>query len=391
MIAKMDESVGRVVTALEESGMLHNSIIVFMSDNGAPTIGTYPNWGSNYPFRGVKETLWEGGVRSPTFVWSPLLKNTPRVSNELYHISDWLPTLYAAAGESWKYVRLVALDFQGQIANPDYPTASGRSLAPPHSFLPKNFRQFIFFVLFAGGHQSSLPKLDGFNQWNSIAEELPSERSEVLLNIDEVQQAAAIRMNSPRHHWKLVVGTVQNGTYDRYFGQGTNQFPEVNPPYDVSAVVGSRAYRVLERLAQKHLTKYPTPSFDVLKLRNEATVRCNYKRSNQRQCNPAEGQNEICLYDVKSDPCEMNNLTPFYHNVARYLFKALVKYRQTLVPQLNRRTEPDLANPIYFNGTWSPWRDSSGEPFVSLNRSNFGFDFGPHVQLTDLENFGTVL
>lgn len=100
MVVKMDESVGRVVSALEEANMLHNSIIVFLSDNGAPTIGRYPNWGSNFPLRGIKETLWEGGVRGAGFIWSPLLNQVPRVSNQLMHITDWLPTLYSAAGGS---------------------------------------------------------------------------------------------------------------------------------------------------------------------------------------------------------------------------------------------------------------------------------------------------
>ena len=36
MMSKLDESVGRVVSALNGRGMLKNSIIVFMSDNGAP-------------------------------------------------------------------------------------------------------------------------------------------------------------------------------------------------------------------------------------------------------------------------------------------------------------------------------------------------------------------
>lgn len=56
MVKKLDDSVGTVVAALQRRGMLENTIIVFTSDNGAPT-GTqdYPNWGSNYPFRGVSE------------------------------------------------------------------------------------------------------------------------------------------------------------------------------------------------------------------------------------------------------------------------------------------------------------------------------------------------
>lgn len=66
MVSKLDESVGRVVQALKEKDMLENTIIVFMSDNGSPTfddsgrelpshvdVGISPNWGSNFPFRGV--------------------------------------------------------------------------------------------------------------------------------------------------------------------------------------------------------------------------------------------------------------------------------------------------------------------------------------------------
>ena len=53
MVSKLDESVGRVVQALQTRHMLEKSIIVFLSDNGAPTKGRYPNWGSNWPLKGV--------------------------------------------------------------------------------------------------------------------------------------------------------------------------------------------------------------------------------------------------------------------------------------------------------------------------------------------------
>nr|CAD7603529.1 unnamed protein product [Timema genevievae] len=99
MVSKLDESVGRIMGALQRKGMLGDSIIVFISDNGAPTKGESPNWGSNYPLRGIKDTLWEGGVRVLGLVWSPLLQQTPRVSNQVMHVTDWLPTLYTAAGK----------------------------------------------------------------------------------------------------------------------------------------------------------------------------------------------------------------------------------------------------------------------------------------------------
>jgi arylsulfatase A-like enzyme len=54
MVSRLDDSVGQIVGALTETGMLRNSIIVFVSDNGAPSIGDTRNWGSNYPLRGVR-------------------------------------------------------------------------------------------------------------------------------------------------------------------------------------------------------------------------------------------------------------------------------------------------------------------------------------------------
>ena len=56
----------------------------------------------NHPFRGHKALVWEGGVRVPGFVHSPLLPEGVRgtESHSLYHVTDWLPTIVGAAGGS---------------------------------------------------------------------------------------------------------------------------------------------------------------------------------------------------------------------------------------------------------------------------------------------------
>ncbi|XP_077547832.1 arylsulfatase B-like [Haemaphysalis longicornis] len=98
----VDESIGRVVKALYDRGMLSNSLIVFTSDNGGHPSGIFSNGGSNWPLRGAKATLWEGAIRVPAVVWSPLLprnKDQGVVQPQLAHVVDWLPTLYSAAGE----------------------------------------------------------------------------------------------------------------------------------------------------------------------------------------------------------------------------------------------------------------------------------------------------
>lgn len=98
MLTKLDESVGKVVLSLKQKGLLENTIILFSSDNGGPAAGFNDNAASNYPLRGVKNTLWEGGVRGAALLWSPLIKQPSRVANQTFHIADWLPTLYSAAG-----------------------------------------------------------------------------------------------------------------------------------------------------------------------------------------------------------------------------------------------------------------------------------------------------
>lgn len=56
MISKVDDGVGQVVQALKDRDMLDNSIILFLADNGAPSLGTHANAGSNYPLRGVRSS-----------------------------------------------------------------------------------------------------------------------------------------------------------------------------------------------------------------------------------------------------------------------------------------------------------------------------------------------
>lgn len=53
MTFRLDESVGQIVSALSDKGILNNTIIVFLTDNGGATIGELQNWGSNWPHRGV--------------------------------------------------------------------------------------------------------------------------------------------------------------------------------------------------------------------------------------------------------------------------------------------------------------------------------------------------
>ncbi|OQV19560.1 Arylsulfatase J [Hypsibius exemplaris] len=104
LIQALDEQVRRITLALTYKGVINNTIIVFASDNGAATRtfgllnGADPNFGSTWPLRMFKQTLFEGGVRTPAFIWSSRFRRAGRFTNQLFHVTDWLPTLYQAAG-----------------------------------------------------------------------------------------------------------------------------------------------------------------------------------------------------------------------------------------------------------------------------------------------------
>lgn len=104
-VTHMDDGIGKIIAALEETGQRENTIILFISDNGGQKSwqstseyhGAYADkphdvLGNNFPLRGWKTDLYEGGIRVPAFVnWEGQLK--PGATNIPIHVADWLPTL----------------------------------------------------------------------------------------------------------------------------------------------------------------------------------------------------------------------------------------------------------------------------------------------------------
>jgi arylsulfatase len=92
-----DKSVGELLDKLDALGIADNTIIMYSTDNGAEEL-SWPDGGTT-PFRGEKDTNWEGGWRVPTLIRWPGVIKPGTVSNEVFSHQDMLPTLLAAAGE----------------------------------------------------------------------------------------------------------------------------------------------------------------------------------------------------------------------------------------------------------------------------------------------------
>jgi arylsulfatase len=92
-----DMHVGQLLKKLDDLKISDNTIVFYSTDNGVH-MNTWPDAGMT-PFRGEKNTNWEGGWRVPAMVRWPGKIKAGTVSNEIMHHMDWLPTFLAAAGK----------------------------------------------------------------------------------------------------------------------------------------------------------------------------------------------------------------------------------------------------------------------------------------------------
>ncbi len=93
MVESIDDSVGRITRALEETGVADRTMVIFTSDNGGFARAT-----SNAPLRANKGSNYEGGLRVPViFKWPGAIEGGS-VSDVLMSSMDYYPTILAAAG-----------------------------------------------------------------------------------------------------------------------------------------------------------------------------------------------------------------------------------------------------------------------------------------------------
>lgn len=187
MVTAMDDVIGNLTWFLKSRGMYDDTLFAFTADNG----GWIEFGGNNYPLRGSKFTIWEGGTRAVSFLHGAGLQNPGRRFDGLMHAVDWTPTLVAAAG--------------GSINDTD---------------------------------------MDGMNLWPALSSGGPSPRTEFIYNLDDMfiplEGHAGIRQGD----YKLLIGLP--GLYSGWY------LP--NRTYGEPEQARQRLHRALEVLADPRAT-----------------------------------------------------------------------------------------------------------------------------------------
>jgi arylsulfatase len=144
MIDRMDREIGRILGELEKMGVVENTLVMFLSDNGASaemmvrgdghkldsecgTGATFlslgPGWSTmaNTPFRKHKTWVHEGGISTPMIVrWPAVVKDRGALRATPGHVIDIVPTVLAAAEVT------APVEWNGAPV----PVAPGKSLLP---------------------------------------------------------------------------------------------------------------------------------------------------------------------------------------------------------------------------------------------------------------------
>jgi len=134
-----DMHVGKFLKLLDELGIANDTIVFYSTDNG-PHYNTWPDAAAT-PFRGEKNTNWEGGWRVPAMVRWPGKISAGWVTNGIVHHMDWLPTFLAAAGapnikEDLKKGGVAAIDRSYKVHLDGYnilPLLTGRTDMSPRN------------------------------------------------------------------------------------------------------------------------------------------------------------------------------------------------------------------------------------------------------------------
>ncbi|KAK3702080.1 hypothetical protein QZH41_014773, partial [Actinostola sp. cb2023] len=285
MIDGVDQGIGKLVDACKHSGLWNDTLFIFLSDNGG-----HPGsaGGYNWPLRGLKSNLWEGGVRVPGFVHGNMLEKRGVVRNDLIHVTDWYPTLIKLAGVKFILTTLVT----------DRPVVI-------------NYLQ-VFAKLASRGSTAD-DDIDGVDQWGVLSQGRPSNRTEVLLNIDYAPDS-----------------------------QG-EQFSPRGLSYYNGAAIRIGDMKLLHRFPNSSWYQLPEKGAEPPSLAQLRKDRLPFI--------------ELALYNITADPHERYDLSAKYPDVVQKMLARLKHHGSTAVKSRLQPEDPECLRVAAKLKRWEPWKD----------------------------------
>ncbi|XP_076467826.1 arylsulfatase B-like [Babylonia areolata] len=302
MVSCMDEAVGNITAALQRWGLWDNTVLVFSTDNGGQVL----RGGNNWPLRGWKGSLWEGGMKGVGFVRGTRFLKGGVVHKGFMHVSDWYPTLVEGV---------------------------------------------------AGGSLNGTKPLDGFNQWKSLKDGSASPRKEVLHNID-ILYALHGERKSEYPEWdtrvraslrvgdmKIITGYPGNGTWVP--PPGIDEEEEEEEEEREWRRIGEKDSSLLFR---SEVDKKTTPPLQPTRPRSALALQ---EGMDLGDVGALDAQN-LWLFNITADPEERHDLSQTHPELVHMLLKKLAGYNATAVPPRYPPPDPNC-DPAKHGGVWGPW------------------------------------
>jgi arylsulfatase A-like enzyme len=144
MVSAVDDGVGRVLETLDKLGLASNTMVIFLSDNGGPL---HHNGSRNGDLRGMKGTLFEGGIRVPFAIrWPGMIPAGITYTKPVISLDIAATIAGQVAGQSRPKHALDGTDL--------IPFLTGKSKGAPHDFLYwRHFDQKSYVVLTGDQHK----------------------------------------------------------------------------------------------------------------------------------------------------------------------------------------------------------------------------------------------
>lgn len=255
-----------------------------------------------------KDSPWEGAVRSAAAIWSTTLQSRQRVSNQMIHITDWLPTFAKLAGAAIK------------------------------------------------------TSIDGKNVWSALSLNKESPRKSVLCHHDIVTPY----MSYISGNYKYVSGTTFDGQYDDWLSSNSDAseenvvFGRTYAQTILASDVGQALYKFSFARNESNKNEIghqgiTIPEINELRRITKITCKNIAKPSidSPFYCNATVSP---CLFDLSNDPCEMRNLAHERPHILARLQEKVDFYGKIAKWPRNQPRDP-RADPGHYGGIWTWWYD----------------------------------